>query len=90
MTQEATDKDGNELRKNLTQRVAAVIRKPLTLQRLTRPQEATDASRVVTQEATLEDSVRNGCVYSLQSLSPSVSPSGNGCRGDSAAIYLRG
>ena len=38
MTQEATDKDGNELRKNLAQRVAVVIRKPLTLQRLTRPQ----------------------------------------------------
>lgn len=36
VTQEATDKDGNELRKNLTQRVAVVIRKPLTLQRLTR------------------------------------------------------
>ena len=37
VTQEATDKDGNELRKNLTQRVAVVIRKPLQRQRLTRP-----------------------------------------------------
>ena len=90
VTQEATDKDGNELRKNLTQRAAVVIRKPLTLQRLTRAQEITDASSVVTQETTLEDSVRNGCVYLLQSLSPSVSPSGNGCSEDSTAIYLRG
>ena len=90
MTQEATDKDGNELRKNLAQRVAVVIRKPLTLQRLTRAQEATDASSVVAQETTLEDSVHNGCVYLLQSLSPSVSPSGNGCREDSTAIYLCG
>ena len=89
MTQEATDKDGNELRKNLTQRVAVVIRKPLTLQRLTRAGSYGCFKRV-TQETTLEDSVRNGCVYSLQSLSPSVSPSGNGCRENSTAIYLRG
>ncbi|MFT4302455.1 MAG: hypothetical protein QM579_11950 [Desulfovibrio sp.] len=50
--------------------------------------EATAASSVVTPETAPEDSVRNSCVYSLQSLSPSVSPSGNGCREDSAAIYL--
>ena len=47
VTQEATDKDGNELRKNLAQRVAVVIRKPLTLQRLTRaglPEPLTEPS----------------------------------------------
>ena len=47
VTQEARDKDGNELRKNLTQRAAVVIRKPLTLQRLTRaglPEPLTEPS----------------------------------------------
>ncbi len=38
------------------------------------------ASSVVTQETTLEDSMRNNAARSKQSLSPSVSPSGNGCR----------
>ncbi|SBW09209.1 hypothetical protein KM92DES2_12645 [uncultured Desulfovibrio sp.] len=47
--------------------------------------EATDASSVVTQETTLKDSTRNDTVSSLQSLSPSVGPSGNGCREDSSA-----
>ncbi|MFT3958448.1 MAG: hypothetical protein QM665_05005 [Desulfovibrio sp.] len=51
-------------------------------------QEATDASSVVTQETTLEDSTCNDTVTSLQSLSPSVGPSGNGCRKDSSASVL--
>ncbi|MFT3958585.1 MAG: hypothetical protein QM665_05720 [Desulfovibrio sp.] len=34
----------------------------------------------MTQETTLEDSMRNDTVRSMQSLSPSVSPAGNGCR----------
>ncbi|MFT3957693.1 MAG: hypothetical protein QM665_01020 [Desulfovibrio sp.] len=34
----------------------------------------------MTQETTLEDSRCNDTVSSLQSLSPSVRPSGNGCR----------
>ncbi|MFT3959381.1 MAG: hypothetical protein QM665_09945 [Desulfovibrio sp.] len=34
----------------------------------------------MTQEATLEDSTCNDTVTLLQSLSPSVSPAGNGCR----------
>lgn len=38
------------------------------------------ASSVVTQEATLEDSMCNDTACSMESLSPSVSPSGNGCR----------
>ncbi|MFT3957901.1 MAG: hypothetical protein QM665_02150 [Desulfovibrio sp.] len=48
--------------------------------------EATDASSVVTQETTLEDSTRNGIVRSMQPLSPSVRPSANGCRKDSSAF----
>ena len=48
--------------------------------------EATDASSVVTQETMLEDSMRNVIVRSMQSLSPSVGPSGNGCRKDSSAF----
>ncbi|WP_296966872.1 hypothetical protein [Desulfovibrio desulfuricans] len=39
----------------------------------------------MTQETTLKDSTRNDTVSSLQSLSPSVGPSGNGCREDSSA-----
>ena len=42
--------------------------------------EATDAPSVVTQETTLEDSNRNDTAQALESLSPSVSPSGDGCR----------
>ncbi|MFT3957554.1 MAG: hypothetical protein QM665_00270 [Desulfovibrio sp.] len=34
----------------------------------------------MTQETTLEDSRCNDTVTSLQSLSPSVRPAGNGCR----------
>ncbi|MFT3958344.1 MAG: hypothetical protein QM665_04470 [Desulfovibrio sp.] len=34
----------------------------------------------MTQETTLEDSMRNDTVRSMQSLSPSVRPAGNGCR----------
>ncbi|SCM72348.1 hypothetical protein KL86DES1_20549 [uncultured Desulfovibrio sp.] len=34
----------------------------------------------MTQETTLEDSMRNDTACSIQSLSPSVSPLGNGCR----------
>ncbi|MFT3958004.1 MAG: hypothetical protein QM665_02680 [Desulfovibrio sp.] len=34
----------------------------------------------MTQETTLEDSTCNDTVSSLQSLSPSVRPAGNGCR----------
>ncbi|MFT3957752.1 MAG: hypothetical protein QM665_01350 [Desulfovibrio sp.] len=34
----------------------------------------------MTQETTLEDSTCDDTVSSLQSLSPSVSPAGNGCR----------
>ncbi|MFT3959103.1 MAG: hypothetical protein QM665_08485 [Desulfovibrio sp.] len=34
----------------------------------------------MTQETTLEDSMRNDTARSMQSLSPSVRPSGNGCR----------
>lgn len=38
------------------------------------------ASAVRAQQVTDEDSMRNGMTSPLQSLSPSVSPSGNGCR----------
>ena len=38
------------------------------------------ASSVETQETTLEDSNRNDTAQALESLSPSVSPSGDGCR----------
>ncbi|MFT3958005.1 MAG: hypothetical protein QM665_02685 [Desulfovibrio sp.] len=34
----------------------------------------------MTQETTPEDSMCNGAVRSMQSLSPSVRPSANGCR----------
>ena len=47
------------------------------------------ASGVVTQETTLEDSMRNDTACPIQSLSPSVSPAGNGCRKDSNWLLER-